>query len=432
MLVLLLVILGGLMHAARTFSPAPGLGTTGGATVLASGFLWLAGLFSGDLFKHIGFPRLTGYLIAGILAGPRVLDLVSDGMVVNLRIFNGAAIALIALTAGMELEFRFMRPLLRSVVSITLLAVLGTMVLLSGGIYLAGRFDLLPFTAKATEIQLIAISLVLGVAMSAQSPAVVVALRKEMDADGPLTRTVLGVVVLADLAVILAFAFASSFAKAVYGVKADALQTAGTLSWEILGSGVVGVLIGILVAAFLRNIRSDSGLFVVAVGFVVAEVGQRIQLDPLLIALAAGIFVRNATEVGDRLHDAIETASLPVYVAFFCVAGAAIHVDALLVVGLPALAFVLLRGCGFLGGAGVAAAIAGAPDVVRKYAGFGLLPQAGLALALALIFARTFPDFGEDAAALIFAVVAINEMISPVLYKMMLARSGEAGAALRS
>lgn len=399
--------------------------------MLAAGFLWLAGLFAGDLLKKARFPQLTGYLLAGICFGPKVLDLVSEDMVVNLRIFNGVAIALIALTAGMELEFRSMRPLLRPVAWITLVAVVGTMFVLSGSVYLAGRFELLPFTAKASEIQLIAIALVLGVAMSAQSPAVVVALRKELEADGPLTRTVLGVVVLADLVVILAFAFASSFAKAVYGVKADALETAGLLGWEILGSGVAGILIGILVAAYLRNVKSDSGLFVVAVGFVVAEVGQRIQLDPLLIALAAGLFVRNATNVGERLHDAIETASLPVYVAFFSVAGAAIHVDALLVVGLPALAFVVIRGFGFLGGAGLAARVAGAPEVVRKYAGFGLLPQAGLALALALIFARTFPDFGQDAAALIFAVVAINEMISPVLYKIVLARSGEADATLR-
>jgi Kef-type K+ transport system membrane component KefB len=425
MQVILLLILLGLMHAARSFSPLPGLGSGAAGTTLAAGFLLLTALFAGNLFKQLHLPRLTGYLTIGILVGPQVLGLVSEQMLVQLRIFNGVAIALIALTAGTEMDFRSMRPLFRGIAWITGVAVIGTVVLLSAAAYLLR--GLLPFTAGLGAAQMVAMAAVLGVSMAAQSPAVVVALRKELEADGPVTKTVLGVVVLSDLVIIVLFALVSSIARALLGGATAETITGGMLAWEIFGSGAAGVLIGVLVAAFLRSAQGGGALFVIIVGFLVAEVGARIHLDPLLVALSAGMFIRNATSHGSRLHAEIEAGSLPVYIAFFSVAGATIHLDALAVVGIPAALFVLIRAAGFLGGSRIAANLAGSPRNVKRYAGFGLLPQAGLALALALLFARSFPQFGAEASALVFGVVALNEMLAPILYRWALVRSGEAG-----
>jgi Kef-type K+ transport system membrane component KefB len=204
-------------------------------------------------------------------------------------------------------------------------------------------------------------------------------------------------------------------------------STARALGREIFGSLLAGLPLGVLVGLFLKKVARGGALFVLAVGFVVAEVGQRIHLDPLLIALAMGMFIRNATSVGDRLLSAIETGSLPIYVAFFGVAGATIHLDMLPLVGLPAVLFVLVRGAGLLAGSNAAARLAKAPEAVQRFAGFGLLPQAGLALALALMFRRTFPSFGEAASTLVFAVVAINELFAPIFYRIALVKSGEAG-----
>ncbi len=430
MRLLLLLVLGGLMHAARSFAPQPGVGSGAAGTALACGYLLLSAFFLGSVFNAVGLPRLTGYIVTGILVGPRVLDLVSTPMIANLEIFNGVATALIALTAGVEMDFRIIRPLFRTITWLIAVAILGTVGLLTVVVYCAR--GLLPFMGGLGLFQAFAVSLVLGVTMAAQSPAVAVALRAEMDADGPLSRTVLGVVVMSDLVVIVLFAVVSSAAKATFGGNADALGTAATLAWQIFGSIGSGLLVGVLVAVFLRNVQRGSALFVVTVAFVVAEVGQRIHFDPLILALAAGILVRNATRGGDRLQQEIESASLPVYVAFFAVTGATIHLRELLVVWAPAVLFVLVRAGGFLGLGWLSSRLAGAPDSVRKYAGFGLMPQAGLALALALLFVRTFPNFGAEAAALILGAVAINEMVAPVLYRFALVRSGEAGQGLRA
>ena len=427
MRLLLLVIIGGLMHAARSFSPSPQLTTASAGVALACGYLLISAFLTGSIFKQLRLPRLTGYLTFGILAGPYALNLVTESMVSDLKLFNGIAIGLIALTAGTEMDFRSLRPLVRVIIWVTLIAVIGTAAIIAGAVYLART--MLPFFGDFTPIQAMAVAAVLGVTMAAQSPAVAVALRTEMNADGPLSRTVLALVVVSDLVIILLFALVSSVAKATFGAQTDFVETVAMLIWELLGSLVAGLLIGFVVAGYLRKVQKGGALFVVMLGLVIAEVGQRVHLDPLLIALAVGVFIRNTTNVAERLHAEIKAGSLPVYVVFFALAGATIHLDALAVVGIPAALFVIVRAMGFLAGCRAAARIAAAPEVVRRYVGFGLLPQAGLALALALLFARAFPSFGSDASALTLSVVAMNELLAPVAYRWALVRSGEAGSA---
>jgi Kef-type K+ transport system membrane component KefB len=425
--IFLVLVLTGLMRALATFNTEE---QSSAGVSLTLGYLLLTAYFIGGLFKRVGLPKLTGYIATGIVVGPGVLGLVGGPMLESTRIVNGVAVALIALTAGSELEYRAMRPLFRSIREITLYGVLGTALLLAAAVYFAR--GLLPFMQRLSQLEAVAMALVLGVVMVAQSPAVVVALRDEVEAEGPLASTVLGVVVIADLVVILLFALTSSLAKALLGGGLDMLDTARTLAWELLGSLVAGAVIGYLLGLYLRKVQGGAALFVFLIAFIIAEVGQRLHFDPLLVALAAGMFVRNLTSVGDELHRHIEAPALPVYILFFAGAGANLHLDVLWVVGAPAVLFVLVRAGGLLAGSALGTRFAQAPPVVRRYAGFGLLPQAGLALALSMLFAKTFPEFGAEAAALTLGVVAINELIAPALYRYALVRSGEAGRRQRS
>ncbi len=431
MRLLFVLIFAGLMHAARSFAPdSTNVGGGAAGTALACGYLLLSAFLMGSIFKSLRLPRLTGYLFTGIVVGPQVLNLISGPMVSNLQIFNGIATALIALTAGVELDLDAMKPLLRNILWLTSIAICGTILLISAAVFLLRAQ--LPFFHGLSGSQIAAISVVLGVTMVAQSPAVVVALQAEMAADGPLTRTVLGVVVISDLVVIVLFAIVSTIAKSFLGSKIDALHTAGTLAWEVLGSIAIGACVGIIISIYLRFVKGRSALFVLAAAFLVAEVGQRIDLDPLLVALAAGVFIRNVTAYGERLQEEIEVSSLPVYVVFFAVTGATVHIRELLEVGIPAIILVLTRAGGFIGLGRLATNLADAPDQVKKYIGLGLMPQAGLALALALLFVKTFPRIGAEASALVFGGVAINEMLAPVLYRFALVASGEAGKAEES
>ena len=422
---LLFLVLCALMDALRSFSPEPHVGGGSSAVTLTAGFLLLAAFLTGSIFRDLGLPRLTGYLAAGVAVGPHALELVSGDMVGRLRLFSGIAIALIALTAGAEIELRAMRPLLRSIGWITVVAVIGSMAALAGAVLLIqGQ---LPFLAGLEPAGAAAVAVMIGVTLAAQSPAVVVALRDELQAEGVVTRTVLAVVVLSDLVVILLFALASAAAQRVLAVDGGGDgDLLGRLLWEIVGSLALGTLTGVLIAAYLRLVRGGGPLTLVMAGFLIAEVGQRVHLDPLLLALGAGMLVRNATSHGPRLLKEIHSASTPVYVIFFALAGAGIHLDVLPPLLAPVSVLLVVRGLALTGGTAAAARLAGAPPEVGRYAGFGLLPQAGLALALAMLFARTFPSLGSEASALVFGVVAVNELVSPLLYRWALVRSGEA------
>lgn len=428
MQLLLIVALCGLMHAAQSFTTAGGGGGSAGRITLALGFVLLTAYFLGGVLKRLRLPRLTGYLAAGMLAGPHALGWIGEGTLEELRVFNGIAVSLIALTAGSELDLKSIRPLARMIAWTTLLAVGGTTLLIGVAVFVGQSWLQLDLGQGLLERG--SLALLLGITLVAQSPAVVVALHKETSAAGPMSSVVLGVVVLADLLVIFLFTVVSALATALHGGGADAWSVSRSLGWELLGSALVGMLLGGLLSLYLRQVKTGLELFVLALMFVIAEVGQRVHLDPLVIALTVGLFVRNVSKGGDRLHHAIEGGSLPIYVAFFAVAGAGIHLDVLAVVGLPAAALVAVRGFGLWSGTRMAARMAGAPDVVRRFAGFGLLPQAGLALALALLFERHFPELGPQAAGLILSVVAINEILAPVLYRIALLRSGEAGKAV--
>jgi Kef-type K+ transport system membrane component KefB len=413
------------MHATRSFAGAGAGGSAG--TLLAFGYVLVSAFFAGGLFRQLRLPRLTGYIATGIVAGPMVLDLVSSEMVANLDVVNGIAVAMIGLTAGNEIALRTMRPLFRSIGWITVAGVLGTVALLAGAVWLAR--PLLPFMHGMQPAQALAVSVVLGVVMVAQSPAVVVALRDELRADGPVARTVLGVVVIADLLVIVLFSLVSTVAKATFGGGADALQTAAKLGWEVFGSLGAGAVVGALLAVYLRRVAGGAAMFLFLTTVVVAEIGRRLQFDPLLVALSAGVLVRNATKVGDALHHEMQPAFLPVSIVFFAVAGANLHLDVLALVGLPAVLFVLVRAAGLLAGSRLGARAAGAPAVVQRWAGLGLLPQAGLALALSMMFTSTFPEFGAEAGALTLGVVALNELLAPALYRLALVRAREVGRA---
>lgn len=419
--VLLLLALGGLMQAGRSFGNDASAGT-----LVSFGYLMLSAFFAGKIADRLGLPKLTGYLIVGVVTGPFVLDLVGEQAATTLKVVSDTAICLIALTAGGELNIQRVRPLFRTLRAMTVFAVVGAMVLLSATLFVIK--PLIPFLDRMPVTSALAVACVIGVALSAQSPAVVMALLAETRADGPLSRVILGSVIVADLVVILMYAVTATLASAVLGGGLDVTDTALSVSWELFGSIGFGFVMGILLSTFLRFSPRGGPLFATLLCVVVAEIGARVHLDPLIVMLAAGIWLENFSRVTAHalLHE-IEGARLPLFLVFFALAGTHIDVQQLIDALLPVSILVILRAFAFRIGTGIACRVSGAEPVVRRYAWFGLVPQSGLALALALLVRQTFPAFGDAAAVLTFGVVGANELVAPVILRRMLVRSGETG-----
>jgi len=287
---------------------------------------------------------------------------------------------------------------------------------------------LIPFLDDLPFMHALAVSATMGVAMSAQSPAVVMALLAETRADGIVSRSILAMVVVADLAVIIFYGIASAAATAVIGGGGNISEAVLGIAWEVGGSLVLGLVIGWVLYAFLTSVKQGIGLFVTLMCFVIAEVSAVTHLDSLIILLTAGIFVRNiAKRDAHALVEGLDAASLPVFLVFFALAGAKLNLEVLYHLAVPVGIIFATRASSFYVGSQIACARSGADPKVKKYAWFGLVPQAGLALALAELVRRTFPAFGEEAFALVFGLVATNEMIAPIVLRIALLRSGEAG-----
>ncbi len=426
---LLVLLLGGLMHAVRTLGAADNIGPTSAAG-LAFGYLLLTAFFAGRMAARLRLPRLTGYIVAGIAVGPLGLGLLSANMTQDLRLVSGLAVCLIALTAGGELDLRQIKPLRRVVWRMTVFAVLGTAVMLT--LWTFALREWLPFLRDLNDLQAFSMAAVLGITLSGQSPAVVMALFSETRADGPLTRSVLAVVVAADLVVIVLFGLASALAQAALLGAVDPGQMARDVAWQVLGSVGAGVIAGAVLGLYLVRVGRGIDLFALLICCVIAEVGARLHLDPWVVALAAGVFVQNTTPGGaTRLILDLEGASLPIYVVFFALAGAGLQLGLLPAVAGPALALITLRALGIRLGSWVATRGPEVPPAVQRYAYVGLLPQAGLVLAMALVIERTFPGIGEGAAALVLGIVAVNELLMPMALKYALTQAGEVGRARR-
>jgi Kef-type K+ transport system membrane component KefB len=425
---LILLAVGGLMQAARSFSAD----TSIGGTELAFGFLLLASYFTAKIINRIGFPKLTGYLLAGVLAGPFVLSLVTHEMTASLKVVSNTATAVLALQAGSELELKKIKPIMRTLSGITMFAVIGAMFVLSGVLFLIR--PMLPFCDGLTTVQSAAVCMSIGVALSAQSPAVVMAMLGEMRSEGPLSSVILASVVVADLTVITVFSIVLAITGALVGGSVDVAGTALEVAWELFGSMIFGVVIGVVMSQYLLRVKQGAVLFALMICVVVAEIGARARLDPLIILLATGVFLRNFSKADpSELIHSFESAQLPVFLVFFALAGS--HLDIYtLVATLPVIAILAIsRASSFFLGSKIACRRSAAPEVVAKYAWFGLVPQAGLALALAIVFKNTFPTFGANAkfgdqvSVVLFGVVGFNELVAPVILRAMLMRSGEAG-----
>lgn len=426
---LLLIAIGGMMHAARSFTTE----TAFAGTELAFGFLLLASYFLAKVINRFGLPKLTGYIAAGVIAGPYVLEFVTHEMGVSLKVVSTTATAILALEAGSELELKKIKPILKTLRGITLFAVIGSMFMIAAALFFMQPMFPAIFEKLDTQ-QAIAVCLAIGVALSAQSPAVVMAMLAETRSEGPLSRTMLASVVVADLTVITMFSIVLAVTGAVIGGTIDVTGTAVAVAWELLGSLVFGLLIGMLIGQYLLSVKRGASMFTLLINVIVAEIGARMHLDPLIVMLAAGIWLRNWSRADSTkmMHD-FQAAQLPVFLVFFALAGSKLDIQVLFTSLLPVGIIAAVRASSFFVGAKIACKMSGADEVISKYAWFGLVPQAGLALALALVLKNTLPSFGFDqaagdtAAVILFGVVGFNECVAPIILRIMLIRSGEAG-----
>lgn len=401
-----------------------------GGLAASLGLVILSGFLCGEIGSRLQLPRLTGYIVAGILIGPYVLGMLSHEVVAQLNLIDQIALAIIALSAGGELHLTSLRKRFRGIAWITGAQTVGIFSIGVLSFYLISSW--MPFLQGLSSNSKLAVSLVFGVIAVAQSPATTIAIITETKSAGMVTETLLGITVIKDVLVIFLF---SSLIPLLKMIEFDSggmnVEFIFGLFYELGISIVAGLVAGFIISLYLRYVNQSPVLFVLAFSYLVSEGAKNFHLDTLIICIAAGVWVTNASKRGEDLIQMLEDSSLLVYVIFFTITGAALNLIALQTMFGFAVLLVVIRimatGVSTYAGAKFSGETFPSPHWLWML----FLPQAGVSLGLLTVLIREGFAWSEGMQTLMIAVIAINQIVGPILMKNGLSICNEIGHAKR-
>ena len=299
----------------------------------------------------------------------------------------------------------------REILSVSLTVVVVTAIVVGVGLALLG-------------VPILLCLLLAGVA-TATAPAASQDVVRQTGAAGPFTDTLLGVVAIDDAWGLIAFSILLVLAKAIMGDDGISILMHGL--WEIGGSLLVGLAVGLPAAFLTGRLREGEPVQIEALSVVFLCAGLAIWLNVsfLLAGIVAGAIVVNLAKHHNRAFHEIEHVEWPFMVLFFISAGALLDLEALQQIGLIGIAYILLRFGSRIFGGWLGATVAGAPIIHRQWIGIALVPQAGVALGMALIAGTHLPEMKETLLAVVVGSTVIFEIVGPVLTQLALHKVGE-------
>jgi len=401
---------------------------------LAIGVMITIGLLGGVLSNKIKFPRVTGYIIVGIILSPSVLNLVSRATIEKLDIITHVTLGIVAYLIGASLRMESIRKLGRSIVWITPFQSLGAW--LVGTLVIAFVAPSILAVPGATFTNnYFPLALVIGAMAAATAPAAVMAIIREYKARGPFTTTLLAVVAIDDAIAVIAFAIAIGVAQPlVSGSGGISLyQMLAMPALEIVQSIGLGVAVGFGLIYLVRLVKSRALQLAMVLGVIVLCTGTAnfLGISLIMASMTAGFVVANRTMDSEPII-VLESVEEVVFAAFFVFSGMHFDASVMRTAGILALLIVATRFVGKYFGTRIGAKISHAPDVIKKYLGLALLPKAGVTLGLALLAESAFPVFGNIIFNGILASVIINELAAPPLAKYAISKAGETEEAIKS
>lgn len=389
------------------------------------------------VFQKIKLPLITGLIITGIVAGSSVLHFIPSKELPRLNFLNDLALAIIAFSAGSELYLKELRSRINSIKWMTIGQLLITFLISAGVIYYLSSH--IPFMKElSNEVKWI-VAILFGVIFVARSPSSAIAVINELRANGPFTKTSMGVTVVKDVLVIILFAICFSVAKTVINGEELGLSFLLFLALELLLSFALGIILGkVLQIPLSLNINKHlKAILVTLLGysvylfaaFVKANTADlfhhEIVLEPLLICIIASFVVTNYSKNRIEFVELLEEISPIVYIVFFVLTGASLSLQTLVEVFWIALALFALRIFTMILG-GIFGVLAAKDD--KKYIFISWMPyvtQAGVALGLTTLIAAEFPSWGYEFQTVIIAIIVLNQLIGPPLFKLALNYVGE-------
>jgi Kef-type K+ transport system membrane component KefB len=390
--------------------------------LLLFGVILILGLAGGRLFEKMGIPQVVGYIIIGLILGESITHIISGNLLDNLSPLTSIALAFIGFMVGGELNIATFRKYGGQFFTILFSEGMLAMILVSVFVTLWTRN--------------IALGILLGALSSATAPAATVDVLWEYRSRGPLTNTILAIVALDDGLALILYGFAFAFSKAIVGRETLNLQNMLSQPLlEIFGSVAIGIALGFLADKSLQWIKSKEDKLVIIIGTVLLASGAAamLQLSLILTSMVLGFYLTNINPHRNESNFEIIKAFVPpIYIIFFVLIGARLNLGLLPKMGIIGALYIIGRTAGKWIGAFGGAKLSHSPDTVRKYLGFALFSQAGVAIGLALDTYQNFRHYGAAGNQIgntiinvIAATTFIVQIIGPPSTKYAISRAGE-------
>ncbi len=380
------------------------------------------------LQKKINFPLITGLILTGILAGNSLLNFIPENALPKLNFLNEISLAIIAFSAGAELHLEDLRSRMKSIKWMSLGQSLITFILSTLAVYLLS--DYIPFLKDLSPVVKWSIAMLFATIFVARSPSSAIAVINEMRARGPFVKTSMGVTVITDVIVIILFAIVFSIVKTVINGEALNLNFLILLFSELFVSFILGYIFGKILELILKTNLSFNykAALIILTGYSIyllntlvkhqaAGMGIHFELEPLLIAIIASFYVTNYSRFNHEFEQILFKISPYIYIIFFTLVGDSLSLPTLFKVIEIALVLFFVRLLGLVLG-GFFGVWAAKDD--KKYSLVAWMPyvtQAGVALGLATLVSTTFPKWGHEFETIIIAIIVLNQLIGPPLFK---------------
>jgi Kef-type K+ transport system membrane component KefB len=389
------------------------LNKTAGAFSLNLGIALMIAFVLGEMLAAYGLPRISSYLILGIIVGPYALEFFSESAVKSLQIVDSIALSSIAFVAGGDINFRkggipFSKVLLFVGVQFFAGLVLAYLIIRGLGLFLEFEYFAIP-----------AFIIFLALILNAVSPATTVAIIKESKAKGKLTKYTLSAAVVKDFIIIVFFSMLLSF----FAKDTNTTSVAKVIIEELM-SGAAGVVTGIVVYLYIKYVKINVGVLLFLVIILATWVCKELHLNNLMLFIVAGVYLNNFTTFGRQVVDSIDSNFGIILLVFFFSAGMVIDLNALYDMMMIAVLIVLIRVIILYFSSYLAANTIREDGKIRHWSFMGFVGQAGVSIGFAKIIASIFP-FGEVFQTLVLAVVGINQVIGPVMFRFALKKCKE-------
>ncbi len=375
------------------------------------GGVLLLGLGTDALGRRTRLPRVTLLLLLGFGVGPSGLDLFSPEREPWAPTAADVALVMLGFLLGGQFTRGSLRRHGRLVLGISLGVVLTTVLCVSIGLVLLGVDP--------------ALALLLGGVATATDPAAIVDVVQQTGARSRFARVLLGIVAIDDAWGLVAFSLILAGAIALTGGVGSASALGFGLR-HVGGAIVLGALLGVPAAFVTGRVDPGEPTLLEALGVVLLCGGLALALDVsfLLASMVLGTVVANLARHHTRPFHAIENVERPFLILFFVLAGASLDWRASLQLGGLASAYVALRVAGRLAGAWLGGRLSGAERPVRRWMGPALLPQAGVAIGMALVAAEHLPELRDVILPVVVGTTVLFELAGPVLTHVALSRAG--------